>query len=54
MRVSADMESIIGNGGFQFKETVISGNPLDERGELRRCRDAGGTQKRTRSVWTSS
>jgi hypothetical protein len=26
------MESIIGNGGFQFKETIMSGDMLDEGG----------------------
>ncbi len=36
MWVSADMESIIGNGGFWFKETVMSDDPLDEKGELRK------------------
>ncbi len=30
------MESIIGNGGFQFKETIMSGDMLDE---------GGGTEK---------
>ncbi len=34
MRVFADMESIIGNYGFQFKETVMSGDPMK-----------GGTEK---------
>jgi hypothetical protein len=32
MRVSADMESIIENGRFHFKETVMSCDPLDETG----------------------
>jgi hypothetical protein len=35
MRVSADMESL-GHGGFQFKETVMSGHSLNERGELKK------------------
>jgi hypothetical protein len=37
IRVPADMNSIIENGGFQSKETVMSGDPLDERGELRKA-----------------
>jgi hypothetical protein len=36
MHVSTDMENIIGNGGFQFKETVMSGDLLDEKRELRK------------------
>jgi hypothetical protein len=32
--VSADMESIIGNSRFQLKETIMSSDSLDERGEL--------------------
>jgi hypothetical protein len=38
MQVSADMENMISNGGFQFKETVMSGYPLDGKGELRKVR----------------
>jgi hypothetical protein len=37
IRVPADMNSIIENGGFQSKETVMSGDPLDKRGELRKA-----------------
>jgi hypothetical protein len=36
MQVSAYMEIIIENGGFHFKETVMSGDLLDETGELRK------------------
>jgi hypothetical protein len=35
-RVSQDMEDILENGGFRFKETVMSGDPLGEGGELRK------------------
>jgi hypothetical protein len=35
-RVSQDMEDILENGGFHFKETVMSGDPLGEGGELRK------------------
>ncbi len=35
-RVSQDMEDILENGGFRFKETVMSGDPLGEDGELRK------------------
>jgi hypothetical protein len=31
-----DIESIIENGGFHFKVTVISGDFLDRTGELRK------------------
>jgi hypothetical protein len=34
--VSQDMEDILGNGGFRFKETVMSGDPLGKDGELRK------------------
>jgi hypothetical protein len=55
MRVSADMDNILGNGGFQFKETVMSGDPLDETGKLRKVFwGSGGIQRRMRSAWTSS
>jgi hypothetical protein len=30
------MEDILENGGFRFKETVMAGDPLEERGELRK------------------
>jgi hypothetical protein len=30
------MESIIGNGGFHFKDTVVTGDPLDKIWELRK------------------
>jgi hypothetical protein len=35
-QVSQDMEDILENGGFRFKETVMSGDPLKEGGELRK------------------
>ncbi len=35
-QVSQDMEDILENGGFRFKETVMSGDPLGEGGELRK------------------
>jgi hypothetical protein len=35
-RVSQDMEDILENGGFCFKETVMSGDLLGEGGELRK------------------
>jgi hypothetical protein len=35
-QVSQDMEDILENGGFCFKETVMSGDPLEEDGELRK------------------
>jgi hypothetical protein len=35
-RVSQDMEDILENGGFRFKETVMAGDPLEEGGELRK------------------
>jgi hypothetical protein len=35
-QVSQDMEDILENGGFCFKETVMSGNPLGKDGELRK------------------
>jgi hypothetical protein len=31
-----ERESIIENGGFHFKETFMTGDPLDETGELRK------------------
>ncbi len=31
-RVSQDMEDILENGGFRFKETVMSGDPLEKGG----------------------
>jgi hypothetical protein len=34
--VSQDMEDILENGGFRFKETVMAGDPLEEGGELRK------------------
>ncbi len=30
------MEDILENGGFQFKEAVMTGDPLGEEGELRK------------------
>ncbi len=35
-QVSQEMEDILGNGGFRFKETVISGDPLGKDRELRK------------------
>jgi hypothetical protein len=35
-QVSQDMEDILENGGFCFKETVMSGDPLGKDGELRK------------------
>jgi hypothetical protein len=35
-QVSQDMEDILENGGFHFKETVMSGDPLGKDGELRK------------------
>jgi hypothetical protein len=35
-QVSQDMEDILENGGFRFKETVMSGDPLEKGGELRK------------------
>ncbi len=35
-QVSQDMKDILENGGFRFKETVMSGDPLGEDGELRK------------------
>jgi hypothetical protein len=35
-QVSQDMEDILKNGGFRFKETVMSGDPLGRDGELRK------------------
>ncbi len=35
-QVSQDMEDILENGGFRFKETVMSADPLGEEGELRK------------------
>jgi hypothetical protein len=35
-QVSQDMEDILEHGGFRFKETVMSGDPLGEVGELRK------------------
>jgi hypothetical protein len=35
-QVSQDMEDIMENGGFWFKETVMAGDPLGESGELRK------------------
>jgi hypothetical protein len=35
-QVSQDMEDILKNGGFRFKETVMSGDPLEKGGELRK------------------
>ncbi len=35
-KVSQDMEDILENRGFRFKETVMAGDPLEEGGELRR------------------
>ncbi len=31
-KVSQDMEEIQENGGFRFKETVMSGDPLEKGG----------------------
>jgi hypothetical protein len=36
IHVSWDLDSIIEKGGFQFKKTVMMGDPLDEMGELQR------------------
>ncbi len=36
VRVSRDITSIIENGGFRFKETVMLGNLLDKTGKLRK------------------
>ncbi len=35
-QVSQDMEDILENGGFRFKETVMSGDQLEKGGELRK------------------
>jgi hypothetical protein len=35
-QVSQDMEDILANGGFWFKETVMSRDPLERGGELRK------------------
>jgi hypothetical protein len=35
-QVSQDMEDILENGRFRFKETVMSGDPLEKGGELRK------------------
>jgi hypothetical protein len=35
-QVSQDMEDILENGGFRFKETVMTADPLEEGGELRK------------------
>jgi hypothetical protein len=35
-KVSQDMEDILENGGFRFKETVMAGDPLEKGGELRK------------------
>ncbi len=35
-KVSQDMEDILENGGFRFKETVMAGDPLEGVGELRK------------------
>jgi hypothetical protein len=35
-QVSQDMEDILEHGGFRFKETDMSGDPLEEEGELRK------------------
>jgi hypothetical protein len=35
-KVSQDTEDILENGGFQFKETVMAGDPLEDGGELRK------------------
>jgi hypothetical protein len=35
-KVSQDMEDILENGGFRFKETVMAGDPLKDGGELRK------------------
>jgi hypothetical protein len=31
-RVSLDMEDILKNGGFRFKETIMTGDPLGKTG----------------------
>jgi hypothetical protein len=36
-QVSQDMEDILENRGFRFKETVMSGDPLGKDGELRKA-----------------
>jgi hypothetical protein len=35
-QVSLDMEDILDDGGFWFKETVMTGNPLGDARELRK------------------
>jgi hypothetical protein len=35
-QVSQGMEDILENGGFRFKETVMTGDPLGEDGDLRK------------------
>jgi hypothetical protein len=35
-QVSVDIEDVLENGGFRFKETVMTGDPLDNTGELRK------------------
>jgi hypothetical protein len=35
-QVTQDMEDILENGGFRFKETVMTGDPLGEEGDLRK------------------
>ncbi len=35
-QVSQDMEDILEHGGFRFKETDMSGDPLEKEGELRK------------------
>jgi hypothetical protein len=35
-QVSQDMEDILENGGFRFKETGMSGDPFGEKEDLRK------------------
>jgi hypothetical protein len=41
-------------GGFHFKETVMTGDPLDEMGNLGTSRASGGTLRKMISVWISN
>jgi hypothetical protein len=53
-KVTQDMEDILENGGFRFKEAVMAGDPLEEGGELRKVLGLRWTRRRTRYAWTSS
>ncbi len=39
MKVSQDMEDIIENGVFRFKETVMTGDPIGKMGVLEKVLD---------------